>query len=63
MRSTLRGNTHCTVHKQGKLRVSGQSRPDVPERKQNSPEHPRDEHQTWHRAGNIKPCVYKISAE
>lgn len=57
------GKNPCSAHKQGKLRVTGQSVSDVPHRKQNSPEHPRDEHQTRHLTGNIKPFVYKSSAK
>lgn len=57
--STLRGNIPCTVHKQGKLRVSAQSLPDVPHREQNSPECPRGEHQTRHLTGNTSHLYNK----
>lgn len=57
------GKNPCTVHKHGKLRVTGQSMPDDPHRKQNSPERPRDEHQTRHLTENMKWCVYKSSAK
>lgn len=50
---TLGGNIPCPVQKQGELRVTAQSLPDVPHREQNSPEHPGGEHQTRHLTGNI----------